>query len=73
MVNARGDLVVGLSGGSDNTVIRDGSLLVLGTGPYNGGKASAIWISDDGRTVIGPVSASEGGQTAAIHAVTWRC
>ena len=62
MVNARGDLVVGLSGVSDNTVIRDGSPLVLGTGPYNGGKASAIWISDDGRTVIGSVSASEGAR-----------
>ena len=74
MVNARGDLVVGLSGAGSNTVIRDGSPLALGTGPYNGGTASALWISDDGRTVIGSVSSLEGGggQTA-IHAVTWHC
>lgn len=72
MVNARGDLVVGLSGGDSNTVIRDGSPLALGTGPYNGGTASAVWISDDGRTVIGSVSSFEGGQSGT-RAVTWHC
>ena len=72
MVNARGDLVVGLSGGSGNTVIRDGSPLALSTGPGNAGTASAIWISDDGRTLIGSVQSFDGGKTV-LRAVTWHC
>jgi probable HAF family extracellular repeat protein len=64
-VNARGDLVNGLEPGS---TIRDGQPLRLPVGPDSGSQALAVWISDDGRTLIGSIAGS-GPSKAAI----WHC
>jgi uncharacterized membrane protein len=70
MVNARGDLASTMFEGGG--VVRDGAPFNPGTGPYGAGVASPIWISDDGRTLIGSVQSFAGGQTV-VRAVTWHC